>query len=114
MKKLICFMIVFFSCFLAKAQTTAEIPAETLPAVQNNSLKSDEGQNYDPEDLPWHARRFKFTAGAFFPVNNTQVEVGSNNGNFGNMIDFEKDLGFKKTPNHLSLLLSGEFQEDQD
>ncbi|MRX69364.1 hypothetical protein SAMN06265349_10660 [Flavobacterium resistens] len=96
MKKLICFMIVFFSCFLAKAQTTAEIPAETLPAVQNNSLKSDEGQNYDPEDLPWHARRFKFTAGAFFPINNTQVEVGSNNGNFGNMIDFEKDLGFKK------------------
>lgn len=89
-------MIVFFSCFLAKAQTTAEIPAETLPAVQNNSLKSDEGQNYDPEDLPWHARRFKFTAGAFFPINNTQVEVGSNNGNFGNMIDFEKDLGFKK------------------
>lgn len=89
-------MIVCFSCLSANAQITAEIPSDTLPAIQNNSLESDEGQNYDPEDLPWHARRFKFTAGAFFPINNTQVEVGSNNGNFGNMIDFEKDLGFKK------------------
>ncbi|WP_426484690.1 hypothetical protein [Flavobacterium sp. 2] len=94
MKKLICFMIVCFSCLSANAQITAEIPSDTLPSVHNNS--DEDFQNYDPEDLPWHARRFKFTAGAFFPVNNTQVEVGSNNGNFGNMIDFEKDLGFKK------------------
>lgn len=87
-------MILCLFWITAKAQNTAEIPAETLPATENHS---DEFQNYDPEDLPWHARRFKFTAGAFFPINNTQVEVGSNDGDFGNSIDFEKDLGFNKS-----------------
>ncbi|WP_230407874.1 hypothetical protein [Flavobacterium hydrocarbonoxydans] len=35
-------------------------------------------------------------AGGFFPVNNTEVQVGTNNGKIGTTIDFENDLGFKK------------------
>lgn len=95
MKKLFYFLIVSFFCLTIHAQTTAETPVENaLQTLQNDSDSSV--QNYDAEDLPWHGRRFKITAGVFFPSNNTQVEVGSNNGDFGNMIDFEKDLGFKK------------------
>ncbi|WP_394777157.1 hypothetical protein [Flavobacterium sp.] len=95
MKKLFYFLIVSLFCITIQAQTTAEIPVQnTLPTLENDSDLSP--QNYDAGDLPWHGRRFKFTAGVFFPSNNTQVEVGSNNGDFGNMIDFEKDLGFNK------------------
>ncbi|KAF2508660.1 hypothetical protein EYY60_16170 [Flavobacterium zhairuonense] len=95
MKKIFCIIVAaFWLSAQAQTQTAAGISPETaLSAAQNSS----EGfQDYDAEDLPWHARRFKISAGAFFPVNNTQVEVGSNNGNFGNLIDFEKDLGFRK------------------
>lgn len=95
MKKLFYFLIVSLSFSTIQAQTTAEIPVEnSLPTLQNNA--SEDFQDYDATDLPWHGRRFKVTAGAFFPTNNTQVEVGSNNGDFGNMIDFENDLGFNK------------------
>jgi hypothetical protein len=95
MKKLFSLLIISLFWFSANAQnTTAEISSDnTLPTLKNDS---DAPQDYDPEDLPWHARRFKFNAGVFFPTNNTQVEVGSNNGDFGNLIDFEKDLGFNK------------------
>ena len=94
MKNLFSLLIISLFWFSANAQTTAEISTEnTLPAVKSDS---DQPADYDPEDLPWHNRRFKFTAGIFFPSNNTQVEVGSNNGEFGDMIDFEKDLGFNK------------------
>ncbi|MEL1256039.1 hypothetical protein AAEO57_19770 [Flavobacterium sp. DGU38] len=90
MKKLFCLLIVLFTCITLHAQVVAEAPVkDTLAPVQDE-------QNI-PEDLPWHARRFKFTAGAFFPVNNTEVKVGSNDGDFGNSIDFEKDLGFNKS-----------------
>ena len=96
MKKLFSLSIISLFWFSAQAQTTAEIPVETtLPSLQNNN-ELKKLQDYDANELPWHARRFKVTAGAFFPSNNTQVEVGSNNGQFGNMIDFEKDLGFDK------------------
>ena len=95
MKKLFSLLIISLFWFSAPAQTTAEIPVETaLPDLQNNN--SEDLQDYDANELPWHARRFKITAGAFFPSNNTQVEVGNNSGTFGNLIDFEKDLGFDK------------------
>ncbi|TPG38430.1 hypothetical protein [Flavobacterium pectinovorum] len=96
MKKIFSLLIISLFWFSAQAQNTAEIPVETtLPTLQNNA--SEKLQDYDAGDLPWHGRRFKFSAGVFFPTNNTQVEVGSNNGNFGKEIDFEKDLGFKKS-----------------
>ncbi|MEZ0184254.1 hypothetical protein AB9T89_18550 [Flavobacterium oncorhynchi] len=94
MKRLFYFLIIPFSYLSSHAQIVADASIkDTLTTVQNNF---DDLQDY-ADDLPWHARRFKFTAGAFFPINNTQVEVGTNNGNFGNMIDFEKDLGFNKS-----------------
>ncbi|MHC0444679.1 hypothetical protein [Flavobacterium phragmitis] len=46
---------------------------------------------------PWFARRIKATVGLFIPVNNTTIEVGSQNGTFGTEIDFEDDLGFRKS-----------------
>lgn len=45
---------------------------------------------------PWYVERFKVSAGVFFPVNNTDVQVGTQNGTLGTNIDFEDDLGFKK------------------
>lgn len=96
MKKLFSLLIISLFWFSAHAQNTAEISVEnTLPVLQNDN--SDKLQNYDADDLPWHARRFKVTAGVFFPVNNTQIQVGTNNGNHGTEIDLEDDLGFSKS-----------------
>ncbi|KUJ60714.1 hypothetical protein AR687_16955 [Flavobacteriaceae bacterium CRH] len=94
MKKLHYLLVFFFLGLATKAQIVAD-------ATSKDSLVNvkDESMNYQDQtldDLSWHGRRFKVTAGAFFPTNNTEVEVGSNNGNFGNLIDFEKDLGFNK------------------
>ncbi|KRD09102.1 hypothetical protein ASE21_14735 [Flavobacterium sp. Root901] len=93
MKKLVYLLIIPFSYLSANAQTTAEITAEN--PVMNAKNNSDELQNYIAEDLPWRGRRFKVTAGAFFPFNNTEVEVNGTNGNIGTDIDFERDLGFQ-------------------
>ncbi|WP_456311963.1 hypothetical protein [Pseudomonas shirazensis] len=94
MKKVFCLLIVFFLCFTSNAQIVAEAnPKDSLMAVKDVSVHY---QDETTDDLYWHGRRFKFTAGAFFPTNNTEVEVGNNNGTFGNLIDFEKDLGFDK------------------
>ncbi|MCP2028586.1 hypothetical protein L1276_003756 [Flavobacterium sp. HSC-32F16] len=93
MKKLVYLLIIPLSFISAKAQTTAEITNEiTLIETQNNDRKI---QDYHTDDLPWHGRRFKATAGVFFPVNNTEVEVNGTNGNIGTDIDFERDLGFQ-------------------
>ncbi|WP_343694623.1 hypothetical protein [Flavobacterium sp.] len=93
MKKLVYFLILPLSYFSVNAQTTAEITEEnTLTEIQNIDRKM---LNYQDDDLPWHGRRFKVTAGAFFPVNNTEIEVNGTNGNIGTDIDFEKDLGFQ-------------------
>lgn len=95
MKKLVYLLIIPLTLFSAKAQTTAEInPENTLITTNNDDRKL---LNNDADDLPWHARRFKVTAGAFFPVNNTQIQVGRNNGQQGTEIDLEDDLGFSKS-----------------
>ena len=95
MKKLVYLLIIPLTLFSAKAQTTAEINLEnTLISTNNDDRKL---LNNDADDLPWHARRFKVTAGAFFPVNNTQIQVGRNNGQQGTEIDLEDDLGFSKS-----------------
>ncbi|MDW8852147.1 hypothetical protein SD960_18730 [Flavobacterium sp. MMLR14_040] len=97
MKKLFSLLVISLFWFSAQAQTTAEIPAETtLPTLQNNNDLEDL-QDYDVNELPWHARRFKFTAGAFFPLNNTQIQVGRNSTDTGTEIDLENDLGFSKS-----------------
>lgn len=91
MKKLLFAPLFYFLSLSVTAQT--ELQLDTI-VVQTE----DEIPQILPDDLPfWYARRFKFNAGAFFPVNNTQVRVGNNNGNFGTTIDLEDDLGFSKS-----------------
>ncbi|MFB9076071.1 hypothetical protein ACFFLS_14130 [Flavobacterium procerum] len=92
MKKLLYFLITALCWIPLKAQTTAENTSE-------ESLITSKVENYDfqnEEDFPWHARRFKVTAGVFFPANNTEIRVDGNNGNIGTTIDLEDDLGFNK------------------
>ncbi|SHH70959.1 hypothetical protein [Flavobacterium defluvii] len=93
MKKLVYFLIIPLSYFSINAQTTAEITEDNILTIKQNN--SDELQDYSAEDLPWHGRRFKVTAGGFFPINNTEVEVNGTNGKIGTDIDFERDLGFQ-------------------
>jgi len=84
--------------------TLLYIPLHAQTFAENNSIENlttvkFETENFQDnyaDDLPWHARRFKFTVGAFFPVNNTQVKVGRN-GNEGTEVDLEDDLGFAKS-----------------
>jgi len=95
MKKLFVFLVMTLLWIPLKAQTIAE--NNSSESLTTFKTETEDFQDSYSDDLPWHARRFKVTAGAFFPVNNTEVEVGSNNGSFGNLIDFEKDLGFNKS-----------------
>lgn len=53
-------------------------------------------QKVKPEP-PWFVRRIKVSAGLFIPINNTIIEVGSANGDYGTTIDLEDDLGFRKS-----------------
>ncbi|MBZ4033959.1 hypothetical protein K6T82_04230 [Flavobacterium sp. 17A] len=95
MKKLFTFLVMMFFWISLHAQVVVE--NNVSESLNTSKTESDEFQDSYADDLPWHARRFKVTAGAFFPINNTEVQVGSNNGTFGNLIDFEKDLGFNKS-----------------
>lgn len=95
MKQLFIFLVMALFWIPVNAQTFAESTSiESLTTVKS---ESENFQDNYADDLPWHARRFKVTAGAFFPVNNTQVQVGTNNGNAGTEIDLEDDLGFSKS-----------------
>ncbi len=77
------------------AQTVAETSKDE--DLTTFKTETDDFQNNSVDDLPWHNRKFKVTAGGFFPVNNTQVKVEGNNGNIGTEIDLESDLGFTKS-----------------
>lgn len=95
MKKLIYFSMLSLFCFSANAQESAETSTEnTLSVLQKDDIFP---QDYDADELPWTNRRFRVMLGGFFPVNNTEVQVGTNNGNIGTNIDFENDLGFNKS-----------------
>jgi hypothetical protein len=45
--------------------------------------------------LPWFVERFKFSAGAFYVINKTNIQVEAQGIN-GSEIDFEKDLGINR------------------
>ena len=47
----------------------------------------------DQKIAPWFVERFKISAGFFYPVNNTSIQVGIT-GKPGTEIDLETDLGF--------------------
>jgi hypothetical protein len=66
----------------------------TIEEGSINDFNSFKKQKPTP---PWFVKRFKVTAGIFFPINNTKVEVGNQNHTFGTTIDFEDDLGFRES-----------------
>ncbi|RYJ38199.1 hypothetical protein NU08_2814 [Flavobacterium anhuiense] len=95
MKQLFIFLVMMLLWIPLNAQTLAQNSNdEGLTTVKT---ETDDYQDNSVDDLPWHNRRFKVTAGGFFPVNNTQVKVEGNNGNIGTEIDLESDLGFSKS-----------------
>lgn len=95
MKQLFIFLVMMLLWIPLNAQTVAE--DSKIEDLTNLKTETDNFQNNSLDDLPWHNRRFKVTAGGFFPVNNTQVQVEGNNGNIGTEIDLESDLGFTKS-----------------
>lgn len=95
MKQLFIFLVMMLLWIPLNAQTLAQNSNdEGLTTVKT---ETNDYQDNSVDDLPWHNRRFKVTAGGFFPVNNTQVKVEGNNGNIGTEIDLESDLGFSKS-----------------
>lgn len=83
-------LLVF--CFLASfthAQTKDSTAVET-----NISSQSKNASPQQKELGSWQKHRFTIKAGAFFPFNNTDVSIGSSNGDIGTNIDLEDNLGF--------------------
>lgn len=95
MKQLFIFLVMMLLWIPLNAQTVAETSKDE--DLTTFKTETDDFQNNSVDDLPWHNRKFKVTAGGFFPVNNTQVKVEGNNGNIGTEIDLESDLGFTKS-----------------
>jgi hypothetical protein len=97
MKQLASLLLLFIAAFWipANAQNTIQ------DTIMNDTTKVKQEKVTDAEAvrLPWHARRFRLSAGAFFPINNTNVRVGNNSGSIGTDIDFEDDLGFESNTN---------------
>ncbi|WP_281633108.1 hypothetical protein [Flavobacterium luteolum] len=96
MKQLFIFLVMMLLWIPLNAQTVAETSKDE-DLTTTLKTEKDDFQDTSLEDLPWHNRKFKVTAGGFFPVNNTQVQVEGNNGNIGTEIDLENDLGFSKS-----------------
>ncbi|PIF34499.1 hypothetical protein CLU81_5150 [Flavobacterium sp. 9] len=90
--------VMVFIClgmpFLMFCQETAQ--NMTFSLQDGNELNRN--QKVKPE-LPWFVRRIKASVGLFIPINNTIIEVGSANGDYGTTIDLEDDLGFRKSTN---------------
>lgn len=102
--------MLILGILLISAESFSQETADTSAKFGNTVVQEDQNSiltDNTTDDLnlykkpkptpPWFVRRFKLTAGAFFPVNNTKIEVGNRDGSFGTEIDFEDDLGFKKS-----------------
>jgi hypothetical protein len=96
LKPMLLTALLTFSIQLSAQETSKDTINET-------SVNSEKKAKPVP---PWFARRIKVSAGLFIPVNNTKIEVGNESGSFGNIIDFEDDLGFEKSTS----TFLGEFQ----
>jgi len=86
---------------LTFSQHTADLTDSSISSSANPFSVENNTEDYlykRPKPVPpWFARRLKVSAGLFIPVNNTKIEVGSQNGSFGTTVDFEDDLGFRKS-----------------
>lgn len=69
---------------------------DTELSIESSTNDFDSFKKQKPTP-PWFVKRFKITAGIFFPVNNTKVEVGNQSHTFCTTIDFEDDLDFRKS-----------------
>lgn len=79
-KQVISIVFCFLSFFFLNAQ-------DTIISISNHSKY----------DLPkWYTHKFEMHLGAFFPLNNTQVRVGSTTSGKGTLLDLEDNLGFSK------------------
>ena len=58
---------------------------------------AQDSNRFEKKTAPWFVDRFRLSAGAFLPVNNTNIQVAIQGGSPGKDIDFENDLGLKKT-----------------
>ncbi|AFD06669.1 hypothetical protein [Solitalea canadensis] len=58
------------------------------------------------ENKPWFVGKYSISGGAFFPINNTQIQVGNSAGTIGTVIDFEDDLNLSK--NTQTFLIGGD------
>jgi hypothetical protein len=58
--------------------------------------QNSDSSRTDKKIKPWFIERFKLSAGFFYAVNNTNVQVSATGHAAGSEIDFEKDLGFNK------------------
>ncbi|MNK66162.1 hypothetical protein D3C87_854760 [compost metagenome] len=96
MKQLFIFLVMMLLWIPLNAQTVAETTKDE-DLTTTLKIETEDFQDNTVEDLPWHNRKFKVSAGGFFPVNNTVVKVEGNNGNVGTEIDLENDLGFSKS-----------------
>lgn len=94
MKTALTLLLLLTAFFNSYAQTPETVAQDTIIAAAKDSTI------ISPEDdhtlLFWHRKRYKLSLGLYFPVNNTEVEVGSKNRDFGTNIDLEDDLGFDK------------------
>ena len=68
-----------------------------FPVVHFCAAQTDSAGNKKIYTAPWFVEKFRLSAGAFIPVNNTNVKVSGTDGNIGSNINFENDLGFNKT-----------------
>jgi hypothetical protein len=75
LKYYIFFLFIFINVF-SYAQTDTSVPVKKMKPVP-----------------PWWVDRFRVSAAVFFPLNNTIVEVGDEDGTFGTTVDLEDDLG---------------------
>ncbi|WP_123864609.1 hypothetical protein [Chitinophaga barathri] len=88
------------------AQVTAQSLLSESPGREEGlypPLSKDKKPKPTP---PWYVDRFRVSAGVFFPINNTDVSVGTQDGTIGTNIDFENDLGFNKN----TFTFMGDFQ----
>jgi hypothetical protein len=75
--KVTALILIFFSCSPAAFSQTADT------SLQKKRI------------VPWFVERFKISAGFFYVVNKTNIQVGVN-GMSGTDVDLERDFGFSK------------------
>src|ERR1700759_3894187 len=64
-------------------------------AQEKDSLKAEKEFKAEKIIVPWFVERFKISAGGFYVVNKTNIQVGIN-GDDATTIDAERDLGLNK------------------